>query len=167
MMHYLIEKLNGSLNLYEKTHNLRIYSKLNEASTLFGFSYYPRFWIYSDMPSLTSTVLKLRALVKPDDELDDKLDDKLENNLENELGNKLDNLYSNPKSERSDDRETVIIVGGVHWMSTKHITKLHKLTQSFPNTRLILKSLGRFLVNHLGNQFIFVGGRVYSVGTVC
>ena len=137
MMHHLIEKLNGSLNLYEKTHSLRIYSNLNGASTLFGFSYYPRFWVYSDMPSLTSTVLKLRNQI----ELDNKLDDKFENKLDNKLDNKVDNLYSNPGGE--DGRETVIVVGGVHWMSTKHITKLHKLTQSFPNTRLILKSLGK------------------------
>ena len=142
MMHYLIEKLNGSLNLYEKTHNLRIYSHLNAASTLFGFSYYPRFWIYSDMPSLTSTVLKLKNLVKPDDRSDDRPNDRLNDKLDN----KLDNLYSNPGGKRPAGRETVIVVGGVHWMSTKHITKLHKLAQSFPNTRLILKSLGKRLI---------------------
>lgn len=177
MMHYLIEKLNGSLNLYEKTHSLRIYSNLNAASTLFGFSYYPRFWIYSDMPSLTSTVLKLRNQIELDNKLDDRFESRLDNKFDNTLDNKLDdkvdkvdnkvdNLYSNPGGELDDGRETVIVVGGVHWMSTKHITKLHKLTQSFPNTRLILKSLGKRLAIFVF-EFLLTSSLSFFVKFLC
>lgn len=114
-MHYLIEKLNGTLGLYEKTHNMRIYSNLNQAKTSFAFGYYPKFWSQDNMPSLTSTVSKLKNLVK------------------------LDNLNSN---SNPDNRETVILIGGVHWLSTKHINTIYNLVQKYPNTRLILKSLG-------------------------
>lgn len=128
-MHYLIEKLNGSLYLYEKTHSLRIYSNLNRATTTFGFSYYPRFWDSSSMPSLAWTVSKLKNMINLDQSLDHNLD------------HKLDNLNSIPKSKIN--KETVIVIGGVHWLSKKHITKIHNLVQNYPRTRLILKSLGK------------------------
>ena len=76
------------------------------------------------MPSLGWTVSKLRNMIK--------------------LDHKLDNLYSIPNGQTA---ETVIIIGGVHWLSTKHINKIYDLVQSYPNTRLILKSLGKLIMN--------------------
>ena len=132
-MNYLIEKMNGSLNFYEKTHNTRIYSNLN--STVFAFSYYPRFWMHSiddseNMPSLAWTLSKLRNAIR--------------------LDYKLDNLYSIPDSEQ-EESETIIVIGGVHWLSTKHINKINKLIQTYSNTRLILKSLGSGFHQQINN----------------
>lgn len=47
-MHYLIEKLNGSLLDGSKTHELKFYPHLNEETTLLGFTYYPKFWLPSN-----------------------------------------------------------------------------------------------------------------------
>uniref|UniRef100_T1KKD3 Uncharacterized protein n=2 Tax=Tetranychus urticae TaxID=32264 RepID=T1KKD3_TETUR len=47
LMNYLMEKLNGSLSDGNKTHELRIYDKLNQGKTLIGFNYYPKFWLPS------------------------------------------------------------------------------------------------------------------------
>ncbi|UYV69691.1 CPED1 [Cordylochernes scorpioides] len=45
MMHYLMERLNGSLTSSDKTHHIRLYPDLNRGRTFIGFSYYPQFWL--------------------------------------------------------------------------------------------------------------------------
>lgn len=45
IMHGLIERLNGTLNDGDKTHDLRVYDDLNKRRTQIGFTYYPKFWL--------------------------------------------------------------------------------------------------------------------------
>jgi len=46
IMYYLMEKLNGSLRKWEKTHTMKIYSdELNGRGTSVSFAYYPQFWL--------------------------------------------------------------------------------------------------------------------------
>ncbi|CAH3114472.1 unnamed protein product [Pocillopora meandrina] len=46
IMYYLMEKLNGSLRKWEKTHTMKIYSdELNGGRTSVSFAYYPQFWL--------------------------------------------------------------------------------------------------------------------------
>lgn len=46
IMYYLMEKLNGSLRKWEKTHSMKIYSdELNGGRTSVSFAYYPQFWL--------------------------------------------------------------------------------------------------------------------------
>ncbi|CAH3035947.1 unnamed protein product [Porites lobata] len=46
IMYYLMEKLNGSLRKWEKTHTMKIYSdELNGRRTSVSFAYYPQFWL--------------------------------------------------------------------------------------------------------------------------
>ncbi|PFX21920.1 Cadherin-like and PC-esterase domain-containing protein 1 [Stylophora pistillata] len=46
IMYYLMEKLNGSLRKWEKTHTMKIYSdELNSGRTSVSFAYYPQFWL--------------------------------------------------------------------------------------------------------------------------
>ena len=47
-MHYLIEKLEGSLPDASKTHELKLYPHLNGGTSLLGFTYYPKFWLPSN-----------------------------------------------------------------------------------------------------------------------
>lgn len=44
-MHYLIEKLNGTLTEWDKTHDIRLYHNVNNQSTMVSFAYYPQFWL--------------------------------------------------------------------------------------------------------------------------
>ena len=44
-MHYVMEKVNGSLTEWDKTHNMKIYSNVNNDRTTFSFGYYPQFWL--------------------------------------------------------------------------------------------------------------------------
>lgn len=45
MMHYVMEKLNGSLNQWDKTHDIRVYTNVNKGRTFVSFAYYPQFWL--------------------------------------------------------------------------------------------------------------------------
>ncbi|CAL1541418.1 unnamed protein product, partial [Lymnaea stagnalis] len=45
IQHYISERLNGSLMEWDKTHTIRVYEDLNEGRTVFGFAYYPQFWL--------------------------------------------------------------------------------------------------------------------------
>lgn len=45
VLHYLSQRVNGTLWEWDKTHNLRVYPGLNNNTTFFGFAYYPQFWL--------------------------------------------------------------------------------------------------------------------------
>ncbi|XP_075713258.1 cadherin-like and PC-esterase domain-containing protein 1 [Rhinoderma darwinii] len=45
MMNYLMERVNGSLQEWEKTHDMKLYSNINSGKTSISYCYYPQFWI--------------------------------------------------------------------------------------------------------------------------
>lgn len=45
MMHYVIERVNGTLNEWDKTHDIRVYNNVNSGRTAVSFAYYPQFWL--------------------------------------------------------------------------------------------------------------------------
>ncbi|XP_020899807.1 cadherin-like and PC-esterase domain-containing protein 1 [Exaiptasia diaphana] len=48
MMYYLMQKINGSLHQWEKTHSMKVYSSaLNDDQTSVSFAYFPQFWLPS------------------------------------------------------------------------------------------------------------------------
>ncbi|KAI1278749.1 Cadherin-like and PC-esterase domain-containing protein 1 [Halotydeus destructor] len=66
IMHYIVEKLNGSLADGDKTHDARIYRGLNLGQTDLGFAYYPKFWMPSnERPSFEKSFLELANRMKP------------------------------------------------------------------------------------------------------
>ncbi|XP_057632713.1 cadherin-like and PC-esterase domain-containing protein 1 isoform X2 [Chionomys nivalis] len=55
MMYYLIERLNETLQEWQKVHGTKLYPSVNGGKTLISYSYYPQFWIN---PSLRPTFEK-------------------------------------------------------------------------------------------------------------
>lgn len=55
IMYYLIERLNETLQEWQKVHGTKIYHNVNGGKTLISYSYYPQFWIN---PSLRPTFEK-------------------------------------------------------------------------------------------------------------
>ncbi|XP_051031693.1 cadherin-like and PC-esterase domain-containing protein 1 [Phodopus roborovskii] len=55
MMYYLIERLNETLQEWQKVHGTKLYPSVNGGKTLISYSYYPQFWI---SPSLRPTFEK-------------------------------------------------------------------------------------------------------------
>lgn len=51
-MYYLIERLNDTLQEWQKAHGTKVYHNINGGKTLISYSYYPQFWI---SPSLRPT----------------------------------------------------------------------------------------------------------------
>ncbi|CAH2278135.1 Hypothetical predicted protein [Pelobates cultripes] len=45
IMYYLIERVNETLQEWQKSHDLRFYRNVNQERTMVGYSYYPQFWI--------------------------------------------------------------------------------------------------------------------------
>lgn len=45
MMYYLIERLNETLQEWQKVHGTKLYPSVNGGKTLISYSYYPQFWI--------------------------------------------------------------------------------------------------------------------------
>ncbi|CAG2162722.1 unnamed protein product [Oppiella nova] len=66
IMHYLIERLNGTLVDWDKTHDLKIYPNMNRKKTLISFAYYPKFWLPTNQrPSFDRAVYQLFEKVQP------------------------------------------------------------------------------------------------------
>ncbi|XP_047416255.1 cadherin-like and PC-esterase domain-containing protein 1 isoform X1 [Sciurus carolinensis] len=55
IMYYLIERLNETLQEWQKVHGTKLYPNVNGGKTLISYSYYPQFWI---SPSLRPTFEK-------------------------------------------------------------------------------------------------------------
>ncbi|XP_060100818.1 cadherin-like and PC-esterase domain-containing protein 1 [Heteronotia binoei] len=45
MMYYLIERLNKTLQEWQKAHDMKFYHNINNGNTFISYSYYPQFWI--------------------------------------------------------------------------------------------------------------------------
>uniref|UniRef100_T1JPJ4 Cadherin-like beta sandwich domain-containing protein n=1 Tax=Strigamia maritima TaxID=126957 RepID=T1JPJ4_STRMM len=111
IMHYLMERLNGTLAEWDKTHHIRVRTNLNGGKTVISFAYYPQFWLpTNERPVFNKALYQLLERSRP-----------LENNS-----------------------NTVLIVGGVHWLATQH---LHMLLQALrrdglQGIRLVMKTLG-------------------------
>ncbi|KYO47556.1 cadherin-like and PC-esterase domain-containing protein 1 isoform X2 [Alligator mississippiensis] len=45
IMYYLIERVNETLQEWQKTHDVKIYHNINEGKTFISYSYYPQFWL--------------------------------------------------------------------------------------------------------------------------
>lgn len=45
MMYYLMERVNGSLQEWQKTHSIKLFDNINYGKTNISYSYYPQFWI--------------------------------------------------------------------------------------------------------------------------
>ncbi|XP_062439286.1 cadherin-like and PC-esterase domain-containing protein 1 isoform X2 [Rhea pennata] len=45
MMYYLIERVNKTLQEWQKTHDIKCYHNINEGKTFISYSYYPQFWM--------------------------------------------------------------------------------------------------------------------------
>lgn len=44
-MYYLIERVNKTLQEWQKTHDVKFYHNINEGKTFISYSYYPQFWM--------------------------------------------------------------------------------------------------------------------------
>ncbi|KAI5093985.1 cadherin-like and PC-esterase domain-containing protein 1 isoform X1, partial [Silurus meridionalis] len=62
MMYYLMERVNTTLEDWDKAHNTIIYHNLNQGRTLISYSYYPQFWLHkSQRPSFKQALEQLIA----------------------------------------------------------------------------------------------------------
>ena len=60
LMHYVTERVNGSLFHWDKTHDVKVDSSVNNNRTTIGFAYYPQFWKpLTDRPTLEQSVLAI------------------------------------------------------------------------------------------------------------
>ncbi|OWF35067.1 cadherin-like and PC-esterase domain-containing protein 1 [Mizuhopecten yessoensis] len=111
ILHYILERINGSLTQWDKTHNLKIYRNVNHNSTVLSFAYYPQFWLPTDhRPAFDKAVYQLIRWTMP---------------LENTTN-------------------TVLVVGGVHWLGKYHLSLILKALnrERLTGIRLVMKGLG-------------------------
>lgn len=45
MMYFLMERVNSTLEDWDKAHDTLVYRNLNRGRTLVSYSYYPQFWL--------------------------------------------------------------------------------------------------------------------------
>ncbi|RUS76123.1 hypothetical protein EGW08_016119 [Elysia chlorotica] len=111
ILNYITKRLNGSLLQWDKTHTMRVYSALNHGRTVFGFAYYPQFWLDSrSKPSIDVAFAKLRKRAQA----------------------------------VSKQSETVLVVGGVHWLTSRHVQALQARLdrEGLKNVTVVVKGLG-------------------------
>ncbi|KAI5617951.1 cadherin-like and PC-esterase domain-containing protein 1 isoform X1, partial [Silurus asotus] len=66
MMYYLMERVNTTLEDWDKAHNTIIYHNLNQGRTLISYSYYPQFWLHkSQRPSFKQALEQLIERSRP------------------------------------------------------------------------------------------------------
>lgn len=58
IMYYLIERLNETLQEWQKVHGTKIYRNVNDGKTLISYSYYPQFWINPSMRPMFEKALE-------------------------------------------------------------------------------------------------------------
>lgn len=66
IMNYLIEATNGSLMEWDKTHETKTYTNINQDRTSVSFAYYPQFWLPSNQrPVFDKTLYQLMKQSQP------------------------------------------------------------------------------------------------------
>ncbi|KAI9522467.1 hypothetical protein NQZ68_035807 [Dissostichus eleginoides] len=66
MMYFLLERVNSSLQVWGRSHDLQVYEHLNQDRTLVSYSYYPRFWEDKDQrPTFRQSLLQLIHRSRP------------------------------------------------------------------------------------------------------
>jgi hypothetical protein len=111
MMHYVMEQVNGSLTEWDKTHDTKVYTNINNNETVISFTYYPQFWMSpGQRPLFKEALLQLLKMNYP---------------LE-------------------DNKNTILVAGGVHWLSTQHINVISNTLNQLhlTNIQVIVKTLG-------------------------
>ncbi|MEE6517161.1 hypothetical protein FKM82_027169, partial [Ascaphus truei] len=60
IMYYLIERVNETLQQWQKCHAMKFYNNVNNGKTFISYSYYPQFWIdASKRPSFENALEQL------------------------------------------------------------------------------------------------------------
>ncbi|XP_077979695.1 cadherin-like and PC-esterase domain-containing protein 1 [Glandiceps talaboti] len=111
IMYYLMEQVNGTLMQWDKTHNIKVYTNVNNNQTLVSFAYYPQFWLPANQrPVFDKALYQLLQRTLP-----------LENNT-----------------------NTVLIVGGVHWLATHHLNVAQQSLkrEGLTGIKKLMKGLG-------------------------
>ncbi|XP_029141160.1 cadherin-like and PC-esterase domain-containing protein 1 [Protobothrops mucrosquamatus] len=66
MMYYLIERVNETLQEWQKAHGMKFYHNVNNGSTFISYSYYPQFWIsISQRPTFEEALEQLLLRSQP------------------------------------------------------------------------------------------------------
>ncbi|NXI43624.1 CPED1 protein, partial [Galbula dea] len=66
MMYYLIERVNKTLQEWQKTHDIKCYHNINEGKTFISYSYYPQFWMKaSQRPTFEKALEQLLQRSRP------------------------------------------------------------------------------------------------------
>ncbi|XP_059672913.1 cadherin-like and PC-esterase domain-containing protein 1 isoform X2 [Gavia stellata] len=66
MMYYLIERVNKTLQEWQKTHDVKCYHNINEGKTFISYSYYPQFWMNADQrPTFEKALEQLLQRSRP------------------------------------------------------------------------------------------------------
>lgn len=66
IMHYILEKINNTLSDWDKTHDLKLYTGINENQTTMSFAYYPQFWLPNDhRPGFDKAIYQLIKWTSP------------------------------------------------------------------------------------------------------
>ncbi|OWK59148.1 Cadherin-like and PC-esterase domain-containing protein 1 [Lonchura striata] len=66
MMYYLIERVNKTLQEWQKTHDVKFYHNINEGKTFISYSYYPQFWMNANQrPTFEKALEQLLQRSRP------------------------------------------------------------------------------------------------------
>ncbi|KAF4792692.1 hypothetical protein TURU_119161 [Turdus rufiventris] len=66
MMYYLIERVNKTLQEWQKTHDVKCYHNINEGKTFISYSYYPQFWMTANQrPTFEKALEQLLQRSRP------------------------------------------------------------------------------------------------------
>ncbi|KAM8820122.1 cadherin-like and PC-esterase domain-containing protein 1 [Eudromia elegans] len=66
MMYYLIERVNETLQEWQKTHDVKCYHNINEGKTFISYSYYPQFWMSAnERPTFRKALEQLLQRSRP------------------------------------------------------------------------------------------------------
>ncbi|XP_027534930.1 cadherin-like and PC-esterase domain-containing protein 1 isoform X1 [Neopelma chrysocephalum] len=66
MMYYLIERVNKTLQEWQKTHDVKCYHNINEGKTFVSYSYYPQFWMNANQrPTFENALEQLLQRSRP------------------------------------------------------------------------------------------------------
>ncbi|MBN3313840.1 CPED1 protein, partial [Atractosteus spatula] len=127
MMFYLMERVNETLDDWDKAHDTVVYHNVNEGKTLISYSYYPQFWLSKDQRPTFEKALQ-HLILRTCRETNVFSLDIGKKWLATDMDTDPQTSFGTIKSRPLENTEqTVIVVGGVQWLSTDHLTIIHRV----------------------------------------
>ncbi|ROI15332.1 Cadherin-like and PC-esterase domain-containing protein 1 [Anabarilius grahami] len=149
MMYYLMERVNTTLEDWDKAHDTIVYHNLNQGRTIVSYSYYPQFWLpKSQRPTFQRALQQLlesgKGLVNTLNDFGSVFDGGMWAVCGCEAVCQIRKSQQGRSQPLENSPQTVLVAGGVQWLNLNHLRTIQQVLkrEGLENIMVVVKSLG-------------------------